>query len=52
LNTIQRYNFSPPCLCGKVVPYLHLFLKNKKIQKSSGGPPCHIGKMMKSCIFR
>jgi len=36
LNTIQRYNFSPLCLCGKVVPYINLFLKNKKTQKVVG----------------
>jgi hypothetical protein len=26
----------PPCLCGKVVLYLNLFFKNKKIQKIVG----------------
>jgi len=31
-----------------VVPYLNLFLKNKKIQKVVG---CHIDKVVKSCIF-
>jgi hypothetical protein len=32
-NTTQTYNFLPPSLCGKVIPHLNLFLKNKKIQK-------------------
>jgi hypothetical protein len=36
LNTTQRYNFSPPCLCVKMVYYFNLFLKNKKIQKVVG----------------
>jgi hypothetical protein len=36
LNTTQKYNFSPHCLCDKVVSYLNLFLKNKKIQKTVG----------------
>jgi len=35
-----------------VVPHFNLFLKNKKTQKSSRGPPCHIDKVVKSCIFR
>jgi hypothetical protein len=33
-------------------PHLNLFLKNKKIQKVVGGPPSHIGNVVKSCIFR
>jgi hypothetical protein len=36
LNTTSKYNFSPPCICGKVVPHLNLFLKNKKTQKVMG----------------
>jgi len=36
LNTTQRYNFSLPCLCGKMVPHLKLFLKNKNTQKVVG----------------
>jgi hypothetical protein len=52
LLAIFLYNFSPPCLCGKVVPYLILFLSNdslspkENVKYTTFPPSCLCGKVV------